>query len=360
MTSAAVRQAMAKAIALASEQHPHPNPRVGAVILGPDDRELGAGAHVGPGLPHAERLAIADAGTIPAGATLVVTLEPCAHTGRTPPCTEAIIEAGIERVVVGALDPDPNVDGAGIERLRAHGIEVEVLHPGSDLGAAALDLDPGYFHHRRYGRPQVILKLAATLDGQVAAADGTSQWITGPGLRSRVHHWRAQCDAVMVGAGTVMADDPRLDVRLVEHSGRQPRPVIVVGSRPLPPTARIWERDPLVLSSVPIDIPAGELEVVGAEETGTRVDLGSALARLGSLGVVRLFVEGGPAIASSLMAGDLVDIGLLHLGARFGMGLGRPLFDGTFPTMRATQDVDVLAVELVDGDLEVRWEPRRS
>jgi diaminohydroxyphosphoribosylaminopyrimidine deaminase/5-amino-6-(5-phosphoribosylamino)uracil reductase len=358
MTSAAVQQAMAKAIALAAEQHPHPNPRVGAVILGPDDRELGAGAHVGPGLPHAEPLAIGDAGAIPEGATLVVTLEPCDHTGRTPPCTEAIIEAGIKRVVVGALDPDADVDGAGIERLRAHGIEVEVLDAGSELGAAALDLDPGYFHHRRYGRPQVILKLAATLDGQVAAADGTSQWITGPGMRRHVHHWRSQCDAVMVGSGTVIADDPRLDVRLEAQSERQPRAVIVAGSRPLPLTARIWERDPLVLSSVPIDIPAGELEVVEGE--GTRVDLASALARLGSLGVLRLFVEGGPAIASSLMAGDHVDIGLLHLGAKFAMGLGRPLFDGVFPTMEAAQDVEVVAVDLVHGDLEVRWEQRRG
>lgn len=358
MASSAVQQAMARAIALAAEQHPHPNPRVGAVIIGPDGRQLGAAAHVAPGLPHAERLAIDDAGAIPTGATLIVTLEPCNHTGRTLPCTDAIIESGIRSVVVGALDPDSNVDGQGIERLRAHGVQVEVLDTHSNLGRAALDLDPGYFHHRRHGTPQVILKVAATLDGQVAAADGTSQWITGPAMRRRVHEWRAQCDAVMVGAGTVFADDPRLDVRLDGYSGWQPRPVIVAGSRPLPPEARIWQRDPLVLSDRSIEIPAGELEVVEGDGTAGCVDLTEALIRLGERGLLRILVEGGAAIASSLVNADLVHVGLLHLGAKLGMGLGRPLFDGTFATIEAAREVEIATAELVDGDLEVRWERR--
>jgi diaminohydroxyphosphoribosylaminopyrimidine deaminase/5-amino-6-(5-phosphoribosylamino)uracil reductase len=359
MSSSAVREAMAKAIALASEEHPHPNPRVGAVILDAAGTELGMGAHVGPGLPHAERLAIDAAGSVPAGSTLVVTLEPCNHIGRTPPCTEAILDAGIEHVVIGARDPDRKVDGQGIERLRAHGVNVDVLDPDSELGRAAVDLDPGYFHHRIHRMPQVILKLAATLDGQVAASDGTSQWITGQGMRNRVHEWRAESDAVMVGAGTVIADDPQLDVRLDGYHGRHPRPVIVAGSRPLPASARIWQRDPLVLSSRWIETPAGELEVI--EGTSDQaVDLRSAFELLGDRGLLRVFVEGGPALASSLIRSDLVDIGLLHMGSKFGLGVGTPLFDGVFESIGAAVDVEIVSTRLVDGDLEVRWHRRRS
>lgn len=358
MPSSAVEQAMAKAIALASEQHPHPNPRVGAVIIGPDGATLGAGAHVGPGLPHAEPLAIADAGPMPGGATLVVTLEPCDHTGRTPPCTDAIIAAGIDHVVVGARDPDAKVDGAGIAKLREHGVTVDVLDPESDLARAAVDLDPGYFHHRIHGVPQVILKLAATLDGQIAAADGTSRWITGPGLRRRVHEWRAECDAVMVGAGTIIADDPRLDVRLDGYAGRQPRPVVVAGTRPLPASARIWEREPLVLTDRAIETPAGDMIVV--EGSGRGVDLRSALAAMGERGLLRVFVEGGGSIASSLIKSNLVDVGLMHLGGKFGLGTGVPLFDGVFETIGAAVEVEIVAVEPVDGDMEVRWRRREE
>ncbi len=354
MPASAVDEAMAKAIALASGQHPHPNPRVGAVLLGADGHTLGVGAHVGPGLPHAERLAIADAGTVPAGATLVVTLEPCNHTGRTPPCTDAIVEAGIDHVVVGARDPDANVDGQGIERLREHGVRVDVLDPESALARAAIDLDPGYFHHRLHGMPQVILKLAATLDGQIAAADGTSRWITGPGMRRRVHEWRAESDAVMVGAGTIIADDPELDVRLDGYHGPQPRPVIVAGSRPLPSSARIWQRDPLVIASRTIETPTGDLEVIPGA-SGSGVDLRRALELLGDRGLLRVFVEGGAGIATALIRSRLVDVGLLHLGGKFGLGVGTPLFDGVFETIGTAMEVEIVSVELVGGDLEVRW-----
>jgi diaminohydroxyphosphoribosylaminopyrimidine deaminase/5-amino-6-(5-phosphoribosylamino)uracil reductase len=288
-----------------------------------------------------------------------VTLEPCNHTGRTPPCTEAILDAGIGHVVIGSLDPDSKVDGRGIERLRSQGVQVDVLDPQSDLARAAIDLDPGYFHHRRHGMPQVILKLAATLDGQIAAADGTSQWITGPGMRSRVHEWRASSDAVMVGAGTIIADNPQLDVRLDGYRGRQPRPVIVAGSRPLPASADIWRRDPLVLATRPIDVPAGELEMITGEP-GDGVDLRRALELLGDRGLLRVFVEGGAGIASTLIRSDLVDIGLLHLGGRFGLGVGTPLFDGVFQTIDAAIEVGIDSVEILDGDVEICWHRRRS
>lgn len=357
MNPLAIHQAMAKAIALAAEEHPHPNPRVGAVLLAPDGSELGAGAHVAPGTPHAERIALANAGALGDDVTLVVTLEPCDHTGRTPPCTDAIIEAGIARVVIGALDPDSKVSGAGVERLRNAGIDVEVVDAESALGRAAVDLDPGYFHHRRTGRPQVVLKLAATLDGQVAAADGSSRWITGPAIRHRVHEWRARCDAVLVGAGTLIADDPRLDVRLDGHTGHQPRPIVVAGARELPDDAAIWERNPLVLATRSIEIPTGDLEVVGG--TGQQVDLASGFRRIGDLGMLRVFVEGGATLAASLLSQGLVDIGFVHFGAKFGLGVGRSMFDGIFATMESAHDIRVVGAELVGGDLEIRWEPAR-
>ena len=358
MIDPAVRAAMAKAIAQATEQHPHPNPRVGAVILAPDGSELGSGAHAGPGTPHAERLAIADAGDIGDRATLVVTLEPCNHTGRTPPCTDAIIEAGIERVVIGALDPDVKVDGSGARRLRDHGIEVEVVPSDSELGRAAREMDPGYFHHRRFGTPLVIVKLAATLDGQTAAADGSSRWITGPEMRLRVHEWRARSDAVLVGAGTLIADDPSLDVRIPGHAGHQPRPVVVAGTRPLPANARIWRRNPIVVSAYPVELPTGELIVVQGSDSG--VDLVEAMDRLGDLGLLTIFVEGGGSIASSLMARDRVDVGLLHFGAKFGLGVGTPLFTGSFATIDDARPVDVVSAQIFGGDVEIRWDRHRE
>jgi diaminohydroxyphosphoribosylaminopyrimidine deaminase/5-amino-6-(5-phosphoribosylamino)uracil reductase len=205
----------------------------------------------------------------------------------------------------------------------------------------------------------VILKLAATLDGQIAAADGTSKWITGPALRRRVHEWRANSDAVLVGAGTIISDDPQLDVRIDGYQGPQPRPVVVAGVRPIPRTARIWQRDPVVLSTRQIDLPSGELELID-EAPDARVDLRHASEVLGNRGLLRVFVEGGAAIASSLIRSDLVDLGVLHLGGKFGLGIGTPLFDGVFETIGAAIDVEVTAVEVVDGDLEVRWLRRRG
>src|SRR5690606_1152000 len=224
---------------LAARSNPHPNPRVGAVILDAAGRVIAEGWHGAPGEAHAERAALADlGGPAPEGATMVVTLEPCDHHGRTPPCTRAILEAGIGRVVVGIVDPDPRVGGGGIQHLQEAGVEVEVGLLGSEVAAAA----PGYFHHRRHGRPRITLKTAVTLDGQTAAADGTSQWITGPEARRDAHLLRSRADAVMIGAGTLRADNPSLTVRLEGYDGPQPRPVVVAGSEPLPPGAQVWQR----------------------------------------------------------------------------------------------------------------------
>jgi diaminohydroxyphosphoribosylaminopyrimidine deaminase/5-amino-6-(5-phosphoribosylamino)uracil reductase len=323
---------MAQAAELTRPTHPHPNPKVGAVVLNRDGEIVGRGSHPGPGSPHAEIVALGEAGDRARGGTVVVTLEPCSHYGRTPPCVDALLGVGIARVVIGALDPDPRVQGSGIARLREAGVEVIVdVRPGEEV-------DPAYFHHRRTGLPQVTLKLAATLDGQVAAKDGTSQWITGTEARDDAHRLRAQADAVMVGAGTIIADDPLLDVRLPDHDGFQPRPVVIVGQRPLPEDARIWTRDPLVI------------------ETGGG-GLHHALGIVASEGLLDVLVEGGPRLARSLWSEDLVARGVFYFGAMVAGGQGRSLFDGVWSTLEAARSVNVTSVGRLGNDLRVDFTP---
>ena len=216
---------MAEAIALGRgvRADTSPNPWVGAVVVPDGDQPAAEGATQPPGGPHAEVVALELAGAAARNATVYVTLEPCAHHGRTPPCADALIAAGVRRVVVGVLDPDPQVSGRGVQRLREAGIEVEVGVAAAEVTAS---LRP-YLAHRRRGRPWVVLKLAATLDGRIAAPDGSSRWITGPAARLDAHQLRAESDAILVGAGTVRADDPALTVRDVAGSGspsRRPRP----------------------------------------------------------------------------------------------------------------------------------------
>lgn len=220
---------LARAADLARDSQPHPNPRVGAVLV-KDGREVGEGVHAGPGTDHAEVVALNTLSKGEAvGATMYVTLEPCAHHGRTPPCVDAIVAAGVARVVIGEVDPDGQVSGRGIAELEEAGVEVVM----SAMPGLYATLDPAYVHHRTTGRARITLKAAVTLDGQLAAADGTSQWITGTEARGHGHALRAAADAVIIGAGTLIADDPRLDVRLDSFTGRQPRPVVVAGRRPL-------------------------------------------------------------------------------------------------------------------------------
>lgn len=207
-------EAMAHAIehAASVRSRTSPNPWVGAVVLDANGNVVGVGSSEPPGGAHAEVIALAAAGAAAAGATLVVTLEPCSHHGRTPPCVDAIAAAGIARVVVGVHDPDRRVAGRGVAALRAAGVTVEVGLLGDQVTA---QLEP-YLHHRRTGRPYVVCKLATTLDGGIAATDGSSQWITGQEARTDVHRLRAESDAIIVGAGTIRADDPSLTVRHVE------------------------------------------------------------------------------------------------------------------------------------------------
>ncbi|MCU0280975.1 MAG: bifunctional diaminohydroxyphosphoribosylaminopyrimidine deaminase/5-amino-6-(5-phosphoribosylamino)uracil reductase RibD [Acidimicrobiia bacterium] len=338
---------MREAISLALPTRPHPNPRVGALVLDAAGEVVARAAHAGPGEPHAEALALAAAGERARRGTLVVTLEPCDHAGRTPPCTSAILASGVSRVLVGAEDPDERVAGRGLARLRAAGLEVR-----SGIAAAgAQALDPGYFHHRRTGRPRVTLKAALTLDGQAAAADGTSQWITSAEARADAHLLRATADAVMVGAGTLAADDPILTVRLAGYAGPQPRPVVVAGRRRLPPHARLWERRPLVLAPGPLEVPGEVLVVPGPGG----VDPAAGLAALGERGIVDLLVEGGPTLAGSLWRAGLVDRGVFYLGAMVGGGTGLPALAGVFATLGAARAVEIVSAGPVGPDLRVEF-----
>ena len=304
---------MARAVALGhtARRVAPPNPWVGAVVVTPDGAAH-EGATRAPGAGHAEVVALESAGPAAADGTLYVTLEPCAHQGRTPPCADAVIAAGIRRVVVALEDPDPRVSGRGLARLRDHGLQVEV---GLGAGEVREQLAP-YLKHRSTGRPWVVLKLAATVDGRTAAPDGTSRWITGEAARDDAHRLRAESDAVLVGAGTVRADDPALTVRRVP--GDDPLRV-VLGTAP--EGAQVH--------------PA--LEVSG--------DLGGVLDELGAKGVVQLLVEGGATVAHGFHAAGLVDRYVVYLApALFGGDDARPLFAGA----GAVTIADVWRGRLVD------------
>jgi diaminohydroxyphosphoribosylaminopyrimidine deaminase/5-amino-6-(5-phosphoribosylamino)uracil reductase len=336
---------MLEAIRLASAEHPHPNPRVGALVLDRSGEVVGRGAHVAAGEDHAEFIALAEAGGRAVGGSLIVTLEPCSHHGRTPPCTEAILRSGIRSVIVGAGDPDERVSGAGISRLRETGLEVV-----TDFAPAEVHrLDPGYFHHRRTGRPLVTLKMASTLDGQSAAADGSSRWITGVEAREDAHRLRAASDAIVVGAGTVLADDPRLTVRLEGHSGRQPRPVVVAGSGPLRRSAAVFSREPIVYTPAPVDLPGEVLVVPGRDG----VDLAAMIADLGKRDVVDLLCEGGPTLAGGLLRAGLVDRLTVYLAGSLAIGVGRPVLGGVFATIEDLRRVNITAVRRLGPDVRI-------
>jgi diaminohydroxyphosphoribosylaminopyrimidine deaminase/5-amino-6-(5-phosphoribosylamino)uracil reductase len=301
-----------------------PNPRVGAVVVR-GGAVIGEGAHEGPDTPHAEAAALRDVDA--RGATVYVTLEPCNHHGRTPPCAPALVAAGVARVVAALEDPDPRVGGAGFDALRAAGVDVEV----GLLRAEAERLNRAYIHHRTTGRTYVSLKLALTLDGRMTAGDGSSRWITGRDARRIVHLRRLECDAVMVGAGTVLADDPRLTVRDVP-APRQPLRVVVDARGRVPRAAAVLGEGSLVASTATAPHDAqiawkeAGAEVLVLPEGGAGVDLDALLRALGARGVVEVLCEGGPRLASSLIRADLVDRLELHYGPVL-TGGGRSLHD---------------------------------
>lgn len=318
---------MQRAIELAGEVRATtpPRPWVGAVIDTGGERFEGATTAI-PG-PHAEVVALQAAGERARGATLYTTLEPCCFTGHTGPCTDAILAAGISRVVVGIEDPDPHVRGQGVAQLRAAGVDVTVGVGADDVRR---QLTP-YLKQRSTGRPWVVLKLAATLDGGTAAPDGTSRWITSVEARADAHRLRAESDAVLVGAGTVKADDPELTVRHVPVE-RQPLRVVLGHA---PPGARVQ--------------PALELQG----------DLGDILDDLGRRGVLQVLVEGGATVAGAFHRAGLVDRYVLYLApALFGGEGPRPLLAGAAAaTIADVWRGEILTVERVGADLRVEVAP---
>jgi diaminohydroxyphosphoribosylaminopyrimidine deaminase / 5-amino-6-(5-phosphoribosylamino)uracil reductase len=302
-----------------------PRPWVGSVVATADGRTFAGATAPAPG-PHAEIGALSAAGRAAAGSTVYVTLEPCAHHGDTPPCADALVAAGVARVVVGIADPDERVAGRGIEILRAAGIRVDVGVRADEIEA---QLAP-YLTHRRTGRPFVVLKLAASLDGRTAAPDGSSRWITGEEARADSHRLRGESDAVIVGAATVRADDPALTVR--DAPGGDPLRV-VLGTAPT--DARVH--------------PA--LELSG--------DLGEVLDELGRRGVVQAMVEGGAAVAGAFHRAGLVDRYVLYLApALFGGDDGRPLLGGAgAPTIDDVWRGEIRSVKQLGPDLRIEVTP---
>jgi diaminohydroxyphosphoribosylaminopyrimidine deaminase/5-amino-6-(5-phosphoribosylamino)uracil reductase len=338
-----------------------PNPRVGCVIAA-GDRVVGEGWHRQAGGPHAEVIALEAAGAAARGATAYVTLEPCSHHGRTPPCADALIAAGIGRVVYAMRDPNPRVDGGGIARLAAAGIAVQ----GGVLEREALELNPGFVSRMTRGRPWVTVKLAASLDGATALPGGESRWITGEAAREDVQRLRARASAIMTGSGTVIADDPRLDVRL-PGTVRQPLRVVLDSKLRTPPGARILAPpgQALILCSEEEPARAAALRAAGAEVLAVGsseggVDLPAALAALAARQVNELLVECGAGLAGALLSAGLVDELLLYLAPTL-LGRGsRPLADLEAPAALAGRlQFSIEERRDVGADLLLRLRPRR-
>ena len=290
-----------------------PNPSVGCVLVSAG-RVVGRGVTASGGRPHAETQALAQAGAAARGATAYVTLEPCSHHGQTPPCADALIEAGIARAVIAIEDPDPRVAGRGIAALRKAGIETEI-GCGAEL---ARELNAGFFKRIELGRPLVTLKMATSLDGRTATHRGESQWITGEPARAFGHLLRAEHDAILIGSGTALSDDPRLDCRLPGLEGRSPLRVVVDGHLVMPLTSKLvaGAKDrPLWVLTRPDNPPArlSALAECGAEvielpmSREGRVDLAAGLKVLGERGLTRLLVEAGGHLAAALLRAQLVD-----------------------------------------------------
>ena len=332
-----------------------PNPRVGCVIV-KDGRVVGEGWHRIAGEAHAEVHALQMAGTRARGATVYMTLEPCSHHGRTPPCAEALVAAGVARVVAAMQDPNPEVSGRGMARLAEAGIRGEC----GLLEAEARELNLGFVSRMTRGRPWVRAKLAASLDGKTALENGVSQWITGESARHDGHRWRARACAILCGMGTVLADDPQLNVRGVE-TPRQPLKVVVDNRLELPLSARMLDDGRTLLAATLAADPdraealgARGAEVLRLPALDGRVDLAALLAELGLRGVNEVHVEGGPRLSGALLEAGLVDEVLLYLAPSLIGDQARGLF--AVPALTSLADKKVLRwqdVRRVGDDLRI-------
>lgn len=328
---------MARALQLAARgiNTTHPNPRVGCVIVAAG-AVVGEGWHRRAGGEHAEITALRQAGRRAAGATLYLNLEPCAHTGRTPPCADAVIQAGIGRAVIAMCDPNPRVDGGGVAALRRAGIDVTL---GVGAQAAQL-LNRGFCARFTAGRPWVTLKMAASIDGKTALGSGESQWITGAAARRDAHKLRAASSAILTGAGTVLRDDPRMTVRLGDGDGdgestaRQPLRVILDGNLSTPAAAKILHapgRALIITADANADSAAGMrgpgVEVIACRARAGRIDLAQVMRELAAREVNDLLVEAGPRLSGALLKRRLVDQVVLYLAPDLLGGGARGMFD---------------------------------
>jgi len=352
--------------ALALAQHSvglsEPNPRVGCVITTADGRVIGRGHTQQAGGPHAEVMALRDVlarGESARGATAHVTLEPCSHHGRTPPCCDALIDAGITRVVMAVQDPNPLVAGQGVARLRAAGIVVDE----GELAEASRELNIGFFSRMQRGRPWVRLKAAITLDGRTALDNGVSQWITGEAARTDGHAFRQRAGAVLTGVGTVLEDNPRLDVRLVD-TALQPLRVIVDSRLDTPPASRILDAPGAVqiYAAQPDDHRRAALQARGAQITlvpgaSGKVDLAAMLLDLGQRGINELHVEAGHKLNGSFVREGLVDEFLIYIAPKL-IGSGREL--AAFGPLTRLEDglaLRFVSVAQIGGDLRILARP---
>lgn len=357
---------MAQALRLAERgiYSTQPNPRVGCVIVR-DGEVIGEGAHLRAGEPHAEVHALRMAGERAAGADLLVTLEPCSHHGRTPPCADALIAAGVRKVWVAMTDPNPEVSGRGIAKLRAAGIEVETGLLESD----ARKLNRGFVSRMTRGRPWLTLKLAASLDGRTAMASGESQWITAAAARADVHRLRAAAGCVMTGGATVLADDPQLTVRLPANDGVVPagfRPVdrvVLDSSARVPATARVWQggaRRFWLVGRKPATRPDGvEIIEVACSDDGS-IRLPDALDVLATCGVNDVLLECGPRLAGAFLAAGLVDDVIAYLAPTLLGHDARPF--AYLPGLeQLAQRIEMKFIDTrqVGSDLRITLRPRR-
>lgn len=359
--------AMRRALELAARglYSTQPNPRVGAV-LARDGEIVGEGWHEYAGGPHAEPRALEAAGDRARGATAYVTLEPCSHHGRTPPCVNALLAAGVQRVVYAAGDPDPRVNGRGAKSLRDAGVQVE----SGLLEADAEALNEGFMMRMRRKRPFIRLKSGASLDGRVALANGDSQWITGEAARADVQHWRAQSSAVLTSAATVRADNPRLDVRI--DTPRQPLRVVLDRRRTVQRRARILKPPGRVLIFAAAPSGARAKRAASPEMLGSatiervplknsHLDLARVFARLAELQVNEVLVEAGPRLAGALLAAKLVDEWLVYVAPKLLGKDAQPL--AALPRLARLKDAPEFELReslAVGNDVRLRLRPKRK
>jgi diaminohydroxyphosphoribosylaminopyrimidine deaminase/5-amino-6-(5-phosphoribosylamino)uracil reductase len=339
-----------------------PNPQVGAVVVG-DGRIVGEGWHEGPGTPHAEVLALRAAGEAARGASLYVTLAPCTTYGRTPPCLPRVLASGVSRVVIGITDPSPREAEGSAGALGSGGVEVilGVLEP------EARALIFGFAQWVTTGRPAVTVKIAASVDGRVAAADGSSRWVPGPTARRDAHRLRARADAVMVGVGTVLTDDPALTCRLRGFRGRQPLRVVLDSSARTPVRAIVLDGSAPSLVATTAKAPDEAVEALraaGAEVArfparDGRVDLAAVLAELGRRELTELLVEGGPTVVGELVDRRLVDRYVFYVAPKLLGQVGLSAVAGVIaPNIADARELTFTSVQRVGADVKIEAIPR--